>query len=199
MVTFREIMADLQSLDGWRRELFATGCAQRIQPLVNACGSPKSAALYDRGLRMAWDGTTGDERTRLVADLWSAPEMEAESSAEREYYAMIPIHLLAAVLEGEEDGTDIGGMGSAQALNALPDVDLTLLPPDERPRIINPGNPPPPGRLESEEAEAQSRSITLLRSATSREQAMADLRPEAERQAADLAAVMPTFLEMGEY
>lgn len=199
MVTYSDNMAALQDLDGWRRDLFATGCVQRIQPLVEACASPESAALYARGLRSAWDGTTGAERSEVNAGLGQVPELSAESSDEREYYAMIPIRVLSAVLSGPEDGKDLAGLACSQALNMLADVDYTLLPPEERPRIITPGSEPPPGRWESAEVEAQSRSITLLRAASSREQAAAELRSQAEREAAELTVAMPAFLERGQY
>jgi Inositol monophosphatase family len=110
-----------------------------LRPLVDACGSAETVALYKQGLDAVWvsigDGATPDasadpgpgaeQRGRLAAELESGPESEAESSAERGYYTLGPITILTAVLrylDGKET-VDAGQRACAQALNMLADVD----------------------------------------------------------------------------
>ncbi|MDT5025391.1 MAG: hypothetical protein QOE61_1817 [Micromonosporaceae bacterium] len=162
MSAYGEIVEELQTLRDLRLELFATGCAQRVRPLVDACGSAETVALYRQGLEVVWagigDGVTpdvgvdsvpgGGQGGRLAAGLESGPESEAESSAERGYYAMGPITILTAVLrslDGDET-VDVGQRACAQALNMLAEVDYTLQLDDERPQIIDPRRPPAEAR-----------------------------------------------------
>jgi len=129
------------------------------------------------------------------------PESAAESSAERGYYAMGPITILAAVLRSlaGDRMADIGQRACAQALNMLADVDFTLQQEDERPRIIDPRQPPAVGPLERDEIAAQRDSIVLLREARSAAEAVTTLRSRAEQDAVSLAASMPQFLARGEF
>jgi hypothetical protein len=203
---YSEIVEELQTLRDWRLELFATGCAQRVRPLVDACGSAETVTLYQQGLDASWVGIgDGDFRAeqgqRLAAELESGPESEAESSAERGYYGMGPITILAPVLRSlaGDQTVDIGQRACAQALNMLADVDYTLQPSDERPRIIDPRQPPAVGPLEQDEIAAQRDSIALLREAGSAAEAVTTLRSRAEEDAVRLAASMPQFLARGEF
>jgi hypothetical protein len=198
---YGEIVEELQTLRDWRLELFATGCAQRVRPLVGACGSAETVALYQQGLDASWvgisDGDFGAEQgQRLAAELESRPESEAESSADRGSYAMGPITILAPVLRSlaGDRTVDIGRRACAQALNMLADVDYTLQSEDERPRIVDPRQPPAVGALEQDEIAAQRDSIPLLREARSAAEAVTTLRSRAEEHAVRLAASMPQFL-----
>jgi hypothetical protein len=198
---YREIVAELHRLEDWRRELFATGCATRIQPLVGACASAATAELYQRGLMLAWDRADPSERAELAAQLEMAPEMAAESSAQRTYYALLPMTILTAVLRAGNDGCsmDIASLACAQALNASADIDYTLLPAEQRPRSINPAQPPPAGPLEAAEAAEQQDSIDLLRRTGSPQEGVSALQARAKQRASRLAEVLPEFVTRGDW
>jgi hypothetical protein len=200
MSAFREIVGGLREFAPWQVQLFATGCAQRLQPLADACASERTARLYLQGLDAAWSAASAAQREELAKTLDQVPEMSAQSSGEIGYWALRPVLVLTYSLRADlgENPAKHGRGACSGALELHETIDDTLTHPEPTgTRIIDPRDMPPPGPWENREITAERATLAVLRASTTREAAVAEVRSLSTDHAHALRAVIPDFLRAG--
>ncbi|MGQ5655719.1 hypothetical protein ACUJ8H_37840 [Streptomyces sp. EKR5.2] len=200
MSAFKEIVRGLREFAPWQVQLFATGCAQRLLPLADACASERTARLYSQGLDAAWSAASAAQREELAKSLEQVPEMSAQSSDEIEYWALRSVLVLTCSLRADlgENPAKYGRGACSGALELHETIDDTLTHPEPTgTRIIDPRDMSPPGPWENSEITAERATLALLRASTIREAAVSEVRSLSADHTDDLREVIPDFLRAG--
>ncbi|MGW5465956.1 hypothetical protein [Streptomyces sp. NPDC003996] len=200
MSAFREIVGELREFAPWQVQLFATGCAQRLLPLADACASERTARLYLQGLDAAWSAASAAQREELARTLDQVPEMSAQSSDEIEYWALRSVLVLTCSLRADLAGDPAkpGRRACSGALELHEAIDDTLTHPEPTgTRTIDPRDMPSPGPWENREIAAERATLAVLRASTIREAAVAEVHSLSADHADDLREVIPGFLRAG--
>lgn len=143
------------------------------------------------------------ECERMVETLEDAPELEAESSDELEYWALLCLRVLASALKAEvsADPHHAGGVACSLTLEIHGSIDVMLRNPvrSGRVQIVEGGTAPIPGSWELAEIARADQALEILSAAPSAEDARLRVRSLSRDHATALAGAMPDFIAAGEW
>lgn len=162
-----QITAGIGALDRWQRVAIATMCAQSVLPVITRFAQPSSRQAFKQGLDSAWRSAEQkalDSRAlETRATLSDLPESKCDDSNMPAYEVMIALSVLAYTLYAmiEDNSAHWVVDACTAAADHYSGYD-TVLASGNRPRRIDPRNPPPPGRFQTLQIQAQIRSIEIM-------------------------------------
>lgn len=170
MTYITNITVEIGRLEKWQRVALAAMCTTSLSPLVVRFAQPATRRAFEQGLDAAWtsahDGTPDPRAVYGRGTLDSLPETACDDSNMPAYEVMRALGALAcaldAVIEDESERPTIDACTNATEVYSGYDYVLDY---GNQPRMIDPRNPPPPGRLESLHIQSQLDSIEKMRTA----------------------------------
>ena len=181
-------MNDLADSDWWKDLAAAAAAAERALVIVDLAASTRtrqtSRAILDHLWAVA-DGSASRGPLKFADQIMRFSEVKVDNSDRREWFAASALGVLHAaaslIAEGSEGNADEFADVAADAYGEVDGVvDYAT------PRIIDPRNPPPPGRLEVAEARHQEEDRETLRRSTQRAETVRELRERARAQRVEM-------------
>ncbi|TGA90939.1 hypothetical protein [Streptomyces sp. MZ04] len=190
-VAYGEMIERIRALSPESASLFAAGCAYRVLPIVDECGTAQTAVRFRGLLDQVLRGEGGQAKADLVGSLQVAPELEADSAEQLHYWVHHSLALLfeAAAATDPAESVERCEACCALALNIAGDFDAVLSGYESGPQT----ELPPAGPHERLEMQAQSESIQVLTNRVSREQAVHDIEELSQTAVSRFGEAMPEF------
>jgi hypothetical protein len=198
---FSEIHVRLSELEKWQRVTIAWMSAASVLPIVNRFSKLTTQQMFEQGLsavrKFAHEGSTDSDAVKLRAALDGLPESACDDSEVPAFEVTVVLGVLGYALDAiiKDDSAKSVRDACALAANCYSGYDHVVAH-GNKPLIIDPQNPPAPGRLESIQIQSQFRLIEVARSSKKNKDGLIEeAKILATKLASEISSVLPIYCQ----
>lgn len=186
-MTIEDIVEELDEMDEWKVRAMCAAAAERVAPMFRRFGREGSMPAFQTALDALWAAVDSGRPPKVKGSLQRLPEIRADDSYKREYYAGRTLMIVAAALDCVS-AADSENAGSCleEVANLCDDIDTLLTAKPGQTFRYDPKNPPPPGEVQTKELDAQAEVLGLLRDAAAPDAAFIESLRQRAREHASL-------------